>query len=63
MSKQITHQDFRLERNLGFLVACMPVLRPLFAIMLKINSDRNVRSWNWYGRKGQDEMIEQGAKA
>lgn len=44
----------RLERNLGFVVACMPILRPLIATMLKINSDRNIRSWDWYCR-GQDE--------
>ena len=54
----------RLERNLGFVVACMPILRPLIATMLKIKSDRNIRSWNWY-RKCQDEqqMLKKDAAA
>ena len=61
--KRTAHREkFRLERNLGFVVGCMPILRPLFATVLKINADRNERSWNWY-RKGQDEMLELDVKA
>ena len=40
----------------------MPILRPLFATMLRMNSDRNVREWNWY-RKGREEMLELDDKA
>lgn len=63
---RVAHRDIRLERNLGFIVACMPILRPLFATMLKISSDGNLRSVNWYRKSPEGSttgMLEQDAKA
>ena len=36
----------------------MPILRPLFATMLKVNTDRKVLSWNWYQKKSGESTTE-----
>lgn len=51
-------EHIRLEKNLGFLVACMPILRPLFATMLNVTTDRKLLTWNWYQKKSEGSTIE-----